>query len=663
MTSNLRIEGSKRHVACHKCRQRKVKCDGRLPYCKRCASGGVAWDCFYEVPALQSGKTSQLLDVQEAGPSGLATGQEADDSSLEHEDVCAIQRASSSCNIALNALRSPLSLNGPPVDDHDIPVQQRSIASSITTDSSSKVAISQNANMGDLTPDDLLQSSTGGECTQSSNTASTTYAPKIDLSSCVMDMLIFKYVESCQSPYFVFQDQARLSVLILEPSSDCVALRYAICALAISASPELPVWDRSQADFGEPVADQGALLYEAAKRSLALYEADQQSRSPSLRVLQTTILLGLYELRCAHFSQAWNTVSRAIWIAESLKLHLLEVHRPFPLFSDEDIDDARLALWATTGLTGFFSLSGRMIGMIGTSEIASRVPLSNPGFHISGIPSSPQLTMADIFNRTATRQLTVQEAMCACGVMFPRILAHVRTVNGTEDAISQPYSFWTNHQRFHRTIGYINSLANNASETEPALDMLLNAFSIVLHEAARIKRQGSTIQYLSSQVWSVENTAVQHALHISKVVQTQPLSKDCWATITGTWALYVALKSLLQRQQRVASGEGYPHAHIQLRGDFAVCRNVNAGSNGPITSPTTGSGYFELFNDAPGLLADALMLDSITALRAALVERSSSTPLAAFFLSQIHTESSSLNDKLYNDVLGVVDFTASPSFI
>ncbi|KAI0533356.1 hypothetical protein GGR58DRAFT_487009 [Xylaria digitata] len=669
MASNGRNEGSKRHIACQKCRQRKVKCDGRQPYCKRCASGGAAWDCVYGAPVPRSGKTSQPVDVQEAGSSEHAAGQGVGDSKQENENAWVIERASLSCNINFDVLSNPTGLNGSPVDGQDIQRQRRSIVTSsgsgsVTLDSSPKMAIPENVNLDNSTHDDLLEFSADMECTQSLNIASATSAPDINLSSDVMETLLFKYIKSCQSQYLVFQDPTRLSILILESSNECMALRYAICALTISASPELSVWDTSHANFSEPLANQGTLLYEASKRALARHETDQQSHSPSLRVLQITILLGLYELRCAEFSQAWNSVSRAIWIAQSLKLHLLDVHRPFSQFTDEDIDDARIAFWATTGLAGFFSLSGRMVGTMGTSEIALRVPLSNPSFHASGIPGSSQLTMADIFSRTATRKLTVQEAMCVCGVIFPRMIAHVRTVDVTEDAISQPYNFWTNHHRLQGTIGYITSLANNASEDEPALGMLLDAFSIILHEASRRKKQDSAVQTLGSQVWSAENRAVQHALHIGKVVQTQPLSEDCWAAIIGTWAIYVALRSLLQHQQRVASGDDCSNAYIQLcSSDLAARRNDDTSTSSAVTSPTVRSGCFELFDGAPGLLADAVMLDSITALRATLVERRGSTPLATFFLVQVDAEMSLLSDRLYDNVLGVVDFTAPLPFI
>ncbi|KAI1823678.1 hypothetical protein F4861DRAFT_509389 [Xylaria intraflava] len=663
MSPNHLAEGNRRHIACQKCRQRKVKCDGRQPYCKRCARGGAAWDCFYDEPALQRRKISQpaILDVQEVNSPEHTTGQDGDDGKSEHEDV--IEGASLSCSINFNTLSDTPALDKSAVDKPGIRVQQRgsvSSTSSIGPDACSQIPITENLDMDDLVPD-LLQSSTCLGSIQPLNLASTIYETEIGLSSSVMEMLLLKYIETCQSPYFVFQDQTRLLLLMLEPSDDCVALKYALCALVMSANHEFSLWDRSHEGISQHVADQGALLYEAAKGALARYKADHPSQSPSLRVLQTTILLGLYELHSADFSQAWSTISRAIWITQSLKLHFLDTYGSFSPLPEEDIDDARIAFWATSGLAAFLSLNGRVFG---ASEVPSHVPLSNPGFYVPGISAPSQLTMADIFSRKATRQLMVQEALCACGVLLPRIITHVRTVDGVEDAISQPYNFWTNHQRFRGTICYINSLTKNACEAEPALEMLLNAFSIILHEAVRKKKQGSSVRNLSSQAWSAENAAVQHAIQISKVVQTQPSSKDNWARITGTWALYVALKSLLQHQQRAGSGEGCSDAHIQLGSDFRVwSSNSDRGASDPIPASTPGSGCFELFPDAPALLSDALMLDSITALRVTLVERSRSTPLAAFFLSRVDVETSALNDRLYDDVLGVVDFTASPPFL
>ncbi|KAI0508536.1 hypothetical protein F5B22DRAFT_390931 [Xylaria bambusicola] len=467
---------------------------------------------------------------------------------------------------------------------------------------------------------------------------------------------VYIYFEHCRGPFFVFQDTSRISSLMLESSNECVALRYAICALSISSSPECTAWHMANAELDEPVSSQGQFMYEAAKRAMGLHELYQSSHSPSLRVLQVTVLLGLYELRCSRFCQAWSTVSRAVWIADSLKLHFLDTSPPFSQFPDENIDDVHAALWATTALTGFFSLSGRMIGTTAGSEISSKMPLPTQDFHVSGFADLSPLTMAHLFSRKAPRRLTVHEAMCACGVILPRIMSHIRATY--EDTILPPYNFWTNHQKIHGAIGYITTLAQDAIEIEPVIDVLLNAFSIVLHDAARRRRHELTVQNFKS-AWSAEERAVQHACHISKIVQVRTLSQDCWATITGSWALYVALRSLLQRQQRIALGETYPVAHFQQNSDLSVYHNDFISVGDPIITPTTVGGNFESFGDSPSLLADALVLDSINSLRLALAERSNFCPLTTFFLSQVDVETSYLTENMYSDILGCIDFTAS----
>ena len=37
-----------RHVACTRCRERKVKCDGRKPWCRRCSGSGKELLCSYD---------------------------------------------------------------------------------------------------------------------------------------------------------------------------------------------------------------------------------------------------------------------------------------------------------------------------------------------------------------------------------------------------------------------------------------------------------------------------------------------------------------------------------------------------------------------------------------------------------------------------------------
>ena len=45
---------SSRHIACNRCRQRKVKCDGRTPWCKRCSGTGAELECSYETKRRRS---------------------------------------------------------------------------------------------------------------------------------------------------------------------------------------------------------------------------------------------------------------------------------------------------------------------------------------------------------------------------------------------------------------------------------------------------------------------------------------------------------------------------------------------------------------------------------------------------------------------------------
>lgn len=100
MASSARREKSNRHIACHQCRQRKVKCDGRQPYCKRCASGGVAWECSYSTSARQEQRENKCrcivrefeIPVSKAGwPWSTVSSSSGSPPSLEESEIITIQ--------------------------------------------------------------------------------------------------------------------------------------------------------------------------------------------------------------------------------------------------------------------------------------------------------------------------------------------------------------------------------------------------------------------------------------------------------------------------------------------------------------------------------------------------------------------------------------------
>ena len=66
---------SGRHVAYNRCRMRKVKCDGRTPWCKRCSGTGAEFECCYETKRKSSTR-------QETSPSPSPPTRFAQNSSL-----------------------------------------------------------------------------------------------------------------------------------------------------------------------------------------------------------------------------------------------------------------------------------------------------------------------------------------------------------------------------------------------------------------------------------------------------------------------------------------------------------------------------------------------------------------------------------------------------
>jgi hypothetical protein len=77
---------SSRHIACNRCRLKKVKCDGRTPWCKRCSGTGAELECSYETKRKHSKRQgtsptpSSSISSSQFSSSHLATDPGLDES-------------------------------------------------------------------------------------------------------------------------------------------------------------------------------------------------------------------------------------------------------------------------------------------------------------------------------------------------------------------------------------------------------------------------------------------------------------------------------------------------------------------------------------------------------------------------------------------------------
>ena len=181
------------------------------------------------------------------------------------------------------------------------------------------------------------------------------------------------YFTSCQTTYQLFDNEERLSGLMQESSYTSTALKYAICAHAAPACPQFSTLAMSSLPAIAPGSDYDECFYLLARTSLGHSDIEQGLSSPSLQALQSTILIGLYELQHADFGRAWLTASRAIWLTQALQLHTIDSGQA-PSIDVANVEEARKALWAANSLIWFLSLGGRMIDSISVEEVSFTSP-------------------------------------------------------------------------------------------------------------------------------------------------------------------------------------------------------------------------------------------------------------------------------------------------
>ncbi len=475
------------------------------------------------------------------------------------------------------------------------------------------------------------------------------------------------YFTSCQTTYQLFDNQERLSGLMQESSYTSTALKYAICAHAAPACPHFSTLAMSSLPAIAPGSDYDEYFYLLARTSLGHSDIEQGLTSPSLQALQSTILIGLYELQHADFGRAWLTASRAIWLTQALQLHTIDSEQASSI-DVANVEEARKALWAANNLIWFLSLGGRMIDSISVEEVSFTFP--EPPVNIrrliqcqistllprseDTLLSNPGLRVSDVFRRAAPRPLSVQEGFCTAAMLGPRIVAHIKTVKHAKSPGQEPYHFWTIHHRLEKIVRYIFNFINmesmsrttceaTNSNVKTVLDLLLKAMSIVIHEASLKEMHNSTVSDVD-WIRAAENAVLQRSLEIARTAQTSLLLNDAGTKVAVSWAIYVALQSLLRHWRRLEQ-LGTPGSS-----------STSASSDGTGSGSSSSMGDALSATDDPATAAEALVSDSFTTLRSTLLELSGKSPLSAFFLNQIAAERSSSGSELDERVVGLAPF-------
>ncbi|PHH91788.1 hypothetical protein CDD83_10284 [Cordyceps sp. RAO-2017] len=394
-----------------------------------------------------------------------------------------------------------------------------------------------------------------------------------------------------------------------------MALRYAIVAHAVPACPQFLAWATINLDVA-PGDDFAAHFYRLACEALGECSFKHELHRPSLRALQATVLIGLYELHRAHFGRAWLTVSRADWLTQTMQLRTLDSDEAPFLDSPELLDEARRAQWATSSLACMLMMGERMGDSIEEATTWLPGPPASEKSQASGI------SVGDIFRNAAPRPLSVEEALLAAHMLTRRVVVHVRETRVRSCwPDRQPYSFWTNQHRLEQTLQYIRNFLKTDPKPEPRLETMLDlyvrAWSIVLYEAKLRRTDASSWNAGDAGRQGAGGDALlQQTLELAQALQTRVLPVDAASLITVSWVVYVALQSLLRGKRRLSN----------------------------------------LLHTGPIAVTCALVMDSFDALQSMLAKLGVDSPIANFFLSQVETEKSCSDAALGKCLVGLADF-------
>ena len=251
-------------------------------------------------------------------------------------------------------------------------------------------------------------------------------------------------------------------------------------------------------------------------------------------------------------------------------------------------------------------------------------------------------------------------------MLGPRIVAHIKTTKHANSPGQEPYHFWTIHHRLEEVVRYVfnfismESMSRTTCEATNSnvklvLDLLLKAMSIVIHEASLKEMHIST---WSGVDWIriAENAVLQRSLEIARAAQTSLLLNDAGTKVAVSWAIYVALQSLLRHRRRLGQLGRRPSSSSSSM--WTSSNGTGSGSSYPMGDALSATAMVEHCFPTADLaaVADALVSDSFTTLRSTLLEWSGKSPLSVFFLNQIAVESSSTSSELDERVVGLAPF-------
>ena len=143
--------------------------------------------------------------------------------------------------------------------------------------------------------------------------------------------------------------------------------------------------------------ERGARFFQKAQALLSQHVEDQEE--PTLRMLQTRILLAYYELASGPSFQAWQATGICCRMAYSLSLHHIDrkstrMNSPAPVADSEGVihEEERRAWWAVFQMDNFASVIARRPFNIDASRMEVLLPISDAAWISNQSPKSALLS-------------------------------------------------------------------------------------------------------------------------------------------------------------------------------------------------------------------------------------------------------------------------------
>jgi hypothetical protein len=270
----------------------------------------------------------------------------------------------------------------------------------------------------------------------------------------------------------------------------------------------------------------------------------------------------------------------------------------------------------------------------------------------------------DILKRSRRCRLSPKQGLSVATILCGRTIQHIKMMSHADPIDRHRYHYWTQHYHLDEAIRHV-SICASAGPTDSlghtsenagshlVLELVLKATAISLHEALLSKiavaSQGSPRSV--TQARASENLTLQNSLDIAHLAQTIVSTETAKVNVFVPWTFHVAIQSLLRHQNRSPS----------VKGCYSRSSSVSSNLSSSSTSaedlpfsfavpPTDGamflgsdnrSGVTDINSKSPTnfghentisvTLAEAMVMDSINALRSSMMELGQDSPMARYF--------------------------------